>query len=359
MNAIDREYFFSKARHLHTGGRLSQTQVQGYNAILDYWLLNYGEKGTLSQLAYILATAFHETGQRMEAVRESFAVSDAQAIKRLSNRKYARRDSKTGEAYYGRGFIQTTWKDNYKKVGEFLSEKMGREIDLVLKPDLLLKPEYSIPSLVDGMYLGMYTEKKLAQYVNATFTDFVNARRIVNGTDKATLIAGYATKFGNALRYSAVTGPSPATPTGLGVSDSNVVTGPNGASNVKRERPTLTEIPIPIDSLPITPPAGSEPVDIQPLPPHVPPTGSISILDRVSLFIKKLPAKTMNAVLLQIARVLVMLTGGTVALTSEDSIWVILGTILYAVLGLLMPKQNKKEMEKTVEEKVDSNVVTK
>jgi hypothetical protein len=42
---------------------------------------------------------------------------------------------------------------------------------------------------------GIYTGKKLSDYINADKCDFLNARRIVNGTDKAELIMGYAQRF--------------------------------------------------------------------------------------------------------------------------------------------------------------------
>ncbi|MEM6698917.1 MAG: hypothetical protein AAF599_11005 [Bacteroidota bacterium] len=42
------------------------------------------------------------------------------------------------------------------------------------------------------MMNGSFTRKKLSTYINSSNIDFINARRTVNGTDRASLIAGYA-----------------------------------------------------------------------------------------------------------------------------------------------------------------------
>ncbi len=73
--------FFAAVRPLY-GGKLSQKQVDGINAIMDAWNL-YGD-GDDAKIAYILATAFHETGQTMEPVREAFGKSDADTKAKLT-----------------------------------------------------------------------------------------------------------------------------------------------------------------------------------------------------------------------------------------------------------------------------------
>jgi hypothetical protein len=44
--------------------------------------------------------------------------------------------------------------------------------------------------LVRGMMIGLFTGKKLSD-----FTDYVEMRRIINGTDRAQAIAGFALEF--------------------------------------------------------------------------------------------------------------------------------------------------------------------
>jgi hypothetical protein len=46
-----------------------------------------------------------------------------------------------------------------------------------------------------GMAEGWFTGKKLGNYITLDKSDFANARRIINGTDKASLIAGYARHY--------------------------------------------------------------------------------------------------------------------------------------------------------------------
>jgi hypothetical protein len=53
-----------------------------------------------------------------------------------------------------------------------------------------------------GMRKGIFTGKKFADYFSANKTDWVNARRIINGTDKARLIAEYAQDFYDFLEYN-------------------------------------------------------------------------------------------------------------------------------------------------------------
>jgi hypothetical protein len=68
--------------------------------------------------------------------------------------------------------------------------------------DFGLGKAYKIMSL--GMRQGSFTGVGLSKYINADKCDYVNARRIINGTDKAQTIAGYATKFESILRASVV-----------------------------------------------------------------------------------------------------------------------------------------------------------
>jgi predicted chitinase len=85
--------------------------------------------------------------------------------------------------------VQLTWKANYAKYVKVIKK------DLITYPDLAMHPPYACIILVDGFKRGTFTGAKLEQYVNSTKTDFINARRCINGIDKASLIAGYADKW--------------------------------------------------------------------------------------------------------------------------------------------------------------------
>lgn len=101
-----------------------------------------------------------------------------------------------GSKYCGRGFVQLTGRRNYTH----WAQQLG--IDLVNDPDLCLDAKHSTPILVEGSIKGSFTGKKLADYFDGAKEDWRNARRIINGTDKADLIAGHARQFYGAISYT-------------------------------------------------------------------------------------------------------------------------------------------------------------
>jgi hypothetical protein len=130
------------------------------------------------QIAYVLATTQWESAGTFKPVREGLSRSDDW---RRQNLRYY--------PYYGRGYVQITWDYNYKKFGARLG------IDLLNQPDLALQHEYALPILLDGFEYGLFTGRKIADYINANGTDFPGARRCINGTDRASEIAALAQKF--------------------------------------------------------------------------------------------------------------------------------------------------------------------
>ncbi len=180
-------------------GPLSDEQLENIKTIIDTFI-RLGD-GDVNKLAYILTTVRHESG--FYSIREQTRfwagetnISDELARSRLGNARYARVDPVTGQAYYGRGFVQLTWKDNYETMSAWLSNEYNREIDLVNNPDLMLtNPEYAAAATVYGMMEGSYAGdgNGLDYYINSENTnnpDFVGARYTVNVQDKAHEIAG-------------------------------------------------------------------------------------------------------------------------------------------------------------------------
>lgn len=199
---LDRKGFFDAIRPLFRG--LTQSQVDGLNRLIDGFLV-YALILDRRHLAYILATSFHETGRRMQPVREGFATSDAAARRAVASlfsqgkisRNYALPNSR-GLSFYGRGDVQLTFEANYAAMGKLLG------IDLAGNPDLALDPAISARILIEGVTRGAslkgdFTGKALEDYIAGDRCDYVGARRTVNGTDKAALIAGYAERFEAAL----------------------------------------------------------------------------------------------------------------------------------------------------------------
>jgi len=202
---MNRTKFFERIRREPFSGKMTQAQVSGVNSLLDAW----NETLDVRWLAYVLATVFHETAARMQPVREGLAKTDAQARRILSKYPYAAPDPATGQAYYGRGHVQLTWGKNYKALGEAL----GLGDELYWNPDRALEPLMSARILFVGMTNGLFTGKSLADYFNGRKDDPIGARRIVNGTDRAALIAGYHHAFLSAITaaISGVDQPEPET----------------------------------------------------------------------------------------------------------------------------------------------------
>ena len=199
---VDRRYFFERVRAEIFGGRLRAKQVEGLNAILDGWEKRAPE-GDRQALSYVLATAFHETAGTMRPVRETLAKTDAAAIARLEKAyasgrlssvraPYWRPDAE-GKSWLGRGLVQLTHRRNY----EAMSKLTG--VDLVADPARAMELEISVTILIEGMRAGSFTGLKLGDYFRPGRADWLGARRIINGTDRAELVAGHGKAFCRAL----------------------------------------------------------------------------------------------------------------------------------------------------------------
>jgi hypothetical protein len=186
MRHINRGFFFDHVRQNLFDGRLTQAQVNGLNGFLDVWEAQHAADDD-RWLAYILGTTHHETGRRFQPIEE---------IGRGRGRPYGRPDPVTGLRYYGRGFVQLTWKDNYRKMGDLLG------VDLVRHPELALDFAISLQIIYTGMIRGLFTGKALSRYFNADTDDWRGARRIVNGQDRAAEIASISRRYYAAVSYT-------------------------------------------------------------------------------------------------------------------------------------------------------------
>lgn len=173
--------FFDAAREDPFDGHLTPGQVTGLTSIITLWNAKYSGH-TVEELAYCLATTFHETAQTMQPIEEYG-----------KGRGHAYGDAIGGHAYYGRGYVQLTWLKNYETMGELLG------VDLVNHPELALDPTVAGAIMFEGMIRGTFTGRKLSAYFNPTKKDAVGARRIINGSDRASTIAGYYGAFLDAL----------------------------------------------------------------------------------------------------------------------------------------------------------------
>ncbi|CDM67183.1 RHS repeat-associated core domain-containing protein [Pyrinomonas methylaliphatogenes] len=142
---------------------------------------------TAAQIAYVLATAQHETDQG-RTLTEYASGRAYEGRKDLGNTQPG-----DGPRYKGRGYVQLTGRRNY----QFYSDLLG--VDLIDNPELAADPQIAAFITIHGMMNGVFTGIKLSRYVNDRRTDFVNARRVVNGLDRARLIARYARGYLRAL----------------------------------------------------------------------------------------------------------------------------------------------------------------
>lgn len=172
-------------------GSLDQAQVNTINSLLNsasHWSVGY--------VAYGLATAWHEARfipQREKGGNAYLSKYDTGKLAAaLGNTPAADGD---GIKYAGRGLVQLTGLTNYKNAGKFLG------VDLVGNPDLALDPVNATKILIWGMETGAFTGKRLGNYIvgRGNHAAFVRCRRIINGSDRAELIAGYADQFQAAL----------------------------------------------------------------------------------------------------------------------------------------------------------------
>ncbi len=220
---FNRDKFFEQFRPYYKDvagkSRLSAPVVANVSFLLDKFETTSQWK-TVEQIAYAFATIMHETAF-------TFAPITEYGSKSYFN-KYDGRDSLgnnqpgDGYKYRGRGYVQLTGRKNYTKYS------------IADAPEKALDPEKAFYIMTDGMFKGTYTGKKLTDYVNNSRADFTNARRVINGLDKASTIAKYARSFVSILKASSESGVHfKATPTEAPVEAYEEAEGNGESDNVK------------------------------------------------------------------------------------------------------------------------------
>lgn len=185
---VNRKNFFDGYRsNLDPNKKLDKSEVDAIDQFLDFVDMAYNRL-SLYQWSYVFATTFHETNAMFLPVKEAYWLSEDW---RRKNLRYF--------PFYGRGYVQITWKDNYAKFSKQLNE------DFVKNPDLVMVPKYAFKIMIDGFINGSFTGKKITDYIyidkktGKEVQNYKGARRCINGSDKAELIASYAVKFESIL----------------------------------------------------------------------------------------------------------------------------------------------------------------
>jgi putative chitinase len=202
---MNRKYFYDTLRTSLFKGKISEEQFEGMEAILN----EYGKRKwtDLRKLAYIFATVFHETAGTMQPIEEfgkGKGKSYGQKLKMGGGPGKRIPYVLPDKIYFGRGHVQTTWYENYERLTK-AAKAGGYDWDFLNKPELLLQMEPSVWATFHGMEAGIYTGKKLSDYFFGSFADYFNARKIINGLDKAKEIERYAKLFAQGFLPSAIT----------------------------------------------------------------------------------------------------------------------------------------------------------
>lgn len=205
MNIND-AIFFSEYRNQF--GSLGQAVVGNLNELLP--LLKADTLvHKLSYYAYIMGTIHHETGTKTGRYAPIHEIGSKEYFERRYGadtrvgKVLGNTEPGDGARFHGRGYVQTTGRRNYTLLTTKWNELHPDEqkISFVDNPELLLVPRYSWFATTYGMTTGLYTGKKLSDYGDPTgISQFKPMRRIINGLDKADLIAGYAVKWYEVLR---------------------------------------------------------------------------------------------------------------------------------------------------------------
>lgn len=213
---MDRKVFYDHVRSELFSGSLSQGQVDGMEAILNFWeeppvqpvgefKINWDIRA-IGWLAYMLATTFHETAHTMQPISEYGSTAYFQKYcnrEDLGNGLQHGGEPGDGPRFRGRGYVQLTGRNNYTKVTPIVREFYPSSPDFVVDPDAVKIPKYAAIIMFYGMFLGMFTGYALKNFIGdpnkGQKVDFYNARRVINGWDKAKLIEGYAKEFSQAL----------------------------------------------------------------------------------------------------------------------------------------------------------------
>ena len=180
---LDLSAFYGAVRDPLYKGSVPEWQADPLRRIVE---AGHARQRSRAETAYVLATAHHETGRfkHMEEIGRGDGRDYGEDV--LLIRGERRR-------YHGRGFVQLTWLQNYARMSLLIG------VNLVEGPEQAMQPDIAAEILWEGMIRGLFTGKSLADYRAGDSLDFVQARRIVNGMDKADLIAGYAATFHDAL----------------------------------------------------------------------------------------------------------------------------------------------------------------
>lgn len=201
---INKDLFFEKYPY-----QLTSSKKEAIIYLLDKF--DESDKFTrISEMAYFLATAKLETADSFLPVVEGYYMSGNRKQKLYNyyqkNNPHALKtifpNGLSDPTYEGRGYVQITHNFNYQKHQDYILEKFG--VDIVSNPDEILNnKDIAFEICQTGMFVRelSFTGKVMGDYFNDDGHDFLHARKIINGMNAASEIAGYAEKFFNIIEF--------------------------------------------------------------------------------------------------------------------------------------------------------------
>ncbi|MBK8486119.1 MAG: hypothetical protein IPL31_17685 [Saprospiraceae bacterium] len=181
-------------------GPLTNNLVEAFSFIFDHIKsdVRFTDSETdRRKLAYCMATFKWETAHTMRPIDERGGEAyfnklynpQTRVGKMLGNTKPG-----DGALFHGRGYVQITGRKNYAKAKKLTG------VDLINDPERAKDPALAYHIAMQGMTDGWFTGKKLSNYFFDNTADYVNARKIINGLDKADKIADIAREYSEILR---------------------------------------------------------------------------------------------------------------------------------------------------------------